>query len=57
MRKAGGTFVNDSGSSGIFFNLLFPTFDCGPLLSEVGCWKIETLIPWKDEVAVVAVGL
>ena len=28
-----------------------------PALSELGCWNFETLVPWKEVVATVAVGL
>ena len=56
LKKAGGMFVKDSGNSGTFFALLSTTLDgarTSPLLSELGCWNIDMLVPWKDVLAVV----
>ena len=60
LKKVGWILVKESGSSGIAFTFFSPNFDspCSlPLSSLVGCWKMETLVPWKEVVTVVAVGL
>ena len=60
MEKAGWMLVKESGSSGTLFTLLslIQIYSCfSPSLSVDRCWKSEMLVPWKEVVAVVAVGL
>ena len=59
MKKVGRTLVKESGSSGTLLTFSCPNLSCprsSPLSSLVGCKKTETLVPWKEVVAVVAVG-
>ena len=52
--------MKESGSSGTLFTLLsLIRIDSSfsPSLSADGCRKSEMLVPWKEVVAVVAVGL
>ena len=50
--KAGQTFVKASGSSGTFFTFTSALSLIGsrssPSCSELGCWKMEMLVPWND---------
>ena len=50
--KAGQTFVKASGSSGTFFTFISALSLIGshssPSCSELGCWKMEMLVPWND---------
>jgi hypothetical protein len=60
VKKAGWMLVKESGSSGTLFILLsLIRIDSrfSPSLSVDRCWKSEMLVPWKEVVAVVAVGL
>ena len=59
-KKAGRILVKESGSSGTVLTFCLPNVSgsrSSPLSSLVGCWKSETLVPWKEVVAVVTVGL
>ena len=58
---SGDTLVYDSGSLDIRF---FADWSRGqsssqsvPVLSLLGCWKRDTLLPWKESTAVVELGL
>ena len=60
MEKGGWMLVKESGSSGTLFTLLslIRIDSCfSPSLSVDRCWKSEMIVPWKEVVAVVAVGL